>query len=97
MTTLQNINSAIVSGQFTNDELNRIAEAIQFARSQLTRQNTGSLVIGTRVKFTSSRSGVTVYGTVDKVNRKFINVLETNPGRLSSGIWRVPANMLEAV
>ncbi len=96
MTTLQNINSAIVSGQFTNDELNQIGEAIKFARSQLTRQNTGSLVVGTRVKFNNSRSGATVYGTVDKVNRKFIHVRETNPGRLTAGIWRVPANMLEA-
>ena len=97
MTTLQNINSAIVAGEFNNDELNQIVEAIKFARNQITRQNTGSLVIGTRVKFTSNRSGATVYGTVDKVNRKFIHVRETNPGRLSSGIWRVPANMLEAV
>jgi hypothetical protein len=97
MTTLQNINSAIVAGEFSNVELNQIAEAIKFARSQLTRQNTGSLVVGTRVKFNNSRSGATVYGTVDKVNRKFIHVRETNPGRLSSGVWRVPANMLEAI
>ncbi len=95
MTTLQNINSAIVSGQFTNDELNQIGEAIKFARSQLTRQNTGSLVVGTSVKFTK-QNGAIVYGTVDKVNRKFIHVRETNPGRLTAGIWRVPANMLEA-
>ncbi len=97
MTTLQNINSAIVAGEFNNEELNKIAEAIKFARNQLVKENRGSLVVGTRVKFTSGRTGATVFGTVEKVNRKFINVRETNPGRLSSGIWRVPANMLEAV
>jgi hypothetical protein len=97
MTTLQEINSAIVSGKFNNDELNQIVAAIKFARNQITRKNTGSLVVGTPVRFTNSRSGATVYGTVDKVNRKFIHVRETNPGRLSSGIWRVPASMLVAV
>ena len=97
MTTLQNINSAIVAGEFNNEELNKIAEAIKFARNQLVKENRGSLVVGTRVKFTSGRTGATVFGTVEKVNRKFIIVRETNPGRLSSGIWRVPANMLEAV
>ena len=96
MTTLQNINSAIVAGEFNNDELNQIVEAIKFARNQITRQNTGSLVIGTHVKFTK-KTGATVYGFVEKVNRKFIHVRETNPGRLTAGIWRVPANMLEAV
>jgi len=94
MTTLQNINSAIVAGEFNNEELNKIAEAIKFARNQLVKENRGSLVVGTRVKFTSGRTGATVFGTVEKVNRKFIIVRETNPGRLSSGIWRVPANML---
>jgi len=93
MTTLQNINSAIVSGKFTNDELNQIVDALKFARNQITRKNTGSLVVGTRVRFTNSRSGATVYGTVDKVNRKFIHVRETNPGTLG-GVWRVPASML---
>ena len=94
MTTLQNINSAIVAGEFNNEELNKIAEAIKFARNQLVKENRGSLVVGTRVKFTSGRTGATVFGTVEKVNRKFIIVRDTNPGRLSSGIWRVPANML---
>jgi hypothetical protein len=96
MTTLQNINSAIISGQFTNDELNQIGEAIKFARIQLVKENRGSLVVGTKVKFTSGRTGGPVFGTVEKVNRKYIIVRENGFNTLG-GSWRVPANMLEAV
>jgi hypothetical protein len=93
MTTVQDINSAIISGQFTNDQLNSIQMAIKFARNQIVQENTGSLVIGTKVKFTSTRSGQTVLATVKKVNRKYIIVSE-NANPLMT--WRVPANMLTA-
>jgi hypothetical protein len=46
------------------------------------------------VKFTSSRNGQTILGTVEKVNRKFIIVREN--GKAFGGSWRVPANMLQA-
>ena len=36
MTTLQNINSAIVAGEFNNEELNKIAEAIEVILHQAT-------------------------------------------------------------
>ena len=88
--TLQEITRAIVSGQFTNDELASIGQAITFARSQLTQQNRRSLVIGTKVKFRNSRTGQDVTGTVDKVAIKFITV------RAGMTLWRVPANMLES-
>jgi len=54
-------------------------------------QNKREMRVGTLVKFTSSRTGMSVTGTVQKINRKFIIVRETN--KLSN--WRVPANMLE--
>jgi len=88
MTTIQEINRAIISGTFTNEEMNTIVDAIKFARSQLTQQNRRSLVIGTSVKFDNSRTGVTMTGTVEKVALKFITV------RTNSGLWRVPASML---
>jgi hypothetical protein len=97
MTILQNIKSAIISGQFTNDELSEITDAVKFARSQIVRQNTGSLVLGTNVKFTNSRTGQTVIGKVVKVNRKYIHVQEANTYNSNltrAGTWRVPANML---
>lgn len=90
MPTISEINTAIVTGDFTNDQLNSISDAIRFARSQLATKAKFTLVKGSNVKFTSSRSGQIVTGTVEKVNRKFIIV--------RSGLtnWRVPANMLEA-
>ena len=93
MTTIQEINSTIISGQFTNDQLNSIMMAVQFARNQLAQKTRFTLVKGSQVKFTSSRSGQTVLGTVEKVNRKFVIIKENGK---AFGTWRVPANMLEA-
>jgi exosome complex RNA-binding protein Csl4 len=93
MTTIQDINSTIISGQFTNDQLNSIVTAVTFARNQLAQKTRFTLVKGSAVKFTSSKSGQTVIGTVEKVNRKFVIVKENGK---AFGNWRVPANMLEA-
>lgn len=89
--TIAEVNTAIIAGNFTNDQLNSIGDAIKFARAQIANQNKFTLVKGTKVKFTNSRSGQTVIGSVEKVNRKFIIV--------KSGMtnWRVPASMLSAV
>lgn len=92
--TIQEINTSIISGNFTNEQLNSITEAIKFARSQLVKVNKSTLVKGTTVKFTNSRSGKIVLGTVEKVNRKFVIVCEA--GAFISTNWRVPANMLTA-
>jgi len=89
MTTIQDINSTIISGNFTNDQLDAIAMAIKFARGQLTQKNRFTMTIGSKVSFTNSRTGQKVIGTVSKVNRKFILVNDTLNGR-----WRVPGNML---
>jgi len=91
LSQIQQINQAIMFGNFTNDELTSIGDAIKFARSQIANQNKREMRVGTLVKFTSSRNGMSVTGTVQKINRKFIIVRETN--KLSN--WRVPANMLE--
>lgn len=82
------ITQSIISGNMTNSDLDTIVDAIKFARQQIIRKNTGSLIIGTAVKFTSTRSGKLITGTVSKVNRKFIIVDS------GAGSWRVPANML---
>jgi hypothetical protein len=95
MATIQEINSTIISGQFTNEQLDSITMAIKFARNQLAQKNKFTMVRGSKVKFVSSRSGKTVLGTVEKVNRKFIIVRE-NTGSMFGMQWRVPANMLEA-
>jgi len=94
MATIQEINSSIIAGNFTNEQLDSIVMAIKFARNQIATQNKRSLWSGDTVKFTSSRTGETVIGTVQKINRKFIVVRENGNRNLT---WRVPANMLEAV
>jgi hypothetical protein len=96
VSSVAQVNAAIISGNFTNEQLNAIGDAIRFARAQLASTVKCTLVKGTKVKFTG-RQGVTILGTVEKVNRKFILVRENKPGSLVGGVWRVPANMLEAV
>ena len=89
MATIQEINRAIISGVFTNDDLVSIIDAVKFARSQLSQQNKRAMRLGTAVRFTSSKTGQNLVGTVDKIAIKYITV------RTPQGLWRVPANMLE--
>ena len=89
---IKQVNTAIMQGDFTNEELNSIGDAIRFARAQLVVRNKSALTIGSNVKFTSSTRG-TISGVVKKINRKFVIV--DQPGQFRS--WRVPANMLEVL
>ena len=91
MITAQQINVQIIAGTFTNDQLESIIDAIKFARARLAEQTKRSLTIGTSVQFTSSKTGRTMSGTVKKIAIKYVTV------NTQQGIWRVPANMLEAV
>jgi hypothetical protein len=91
LSTIQQINSAIMFGNLSNVELNSIVDAVKYARAQMTKQQTRSLRIGDTVKFTSNRDGITYNGTVDKIKLKFVHV------RTSRGLFNVPANMLEAI
>lgn len=97
LTDVQEIKRAIMFGTFTNDDLNAIGDAIRFARAQLSKQTIRSVAKGDTVKFRNSRTGTTTIGTVEKVAIKYVTVRESNNGRLVSGLWKVPANMLEIV
>lgn len=90
---IKEINTAIMHGDFTNEQLNSIGDAIRFARAQLIARNKMILSVGANVKFTSSSRG-TLIGTVEKINRKFVIVRETGK---AFGNWKVPANMLEVL
>lgn len=91
ITGLHDIRSSIIAGAFTNAELDTIQTAITFARAQLTQRNKSAFRKGDTVKFTSNRNGQTYQGTVEKIAIKYINV------RTPVGVYKVPANMLEAV
>lgn len=89
MTSIKEINSAIMFGNFTNDQLSSITDAVKFARSNLQKQVKRSLSLGSTVKFTSTKTGISYQGSVEKIAQKFVTV-NTGTGR-----WKVPANMLE--
>ena len=85
------INTAIIQGSFTNDQLISIIDAVKFSRARLTEINKRSLRIGDSVSFTSSKTGRTMQGSVTKIAIKFVTV------KTNIGLWRVPANMLTVV
>ena len=91
MTDISEINRAILAGNFTNDQLTSITDAIRFARAQIAQKNKYTLTVGSKVKFTNSRTGMEITGDVQKINRKFV-IVKTDP----LNTWRVPANMLSA-
>ena len=83
------INTAILQGSFTNNQLTSIIDAVKFARARLTEQTKRSLTIGDNVHFNSTKlKGAGVTGVVVKIAIKFVTV------KTVSGRWRVPANML---
>ena len=89
--TIQQINSAIMFGNFTNDQLTSINDAVLYARAQLRAVKIRTFTKGDTVKFHSTKRGFTVTGTVTKVAIKYVTVKD------GVTLWKVPANMLEAV
>ena len=85
------INTAILQGGWTNDQLSSMIDAVKFARARLTEQTKRSLRIGDNVNFNSTKLGRNVTGVVVKIAIKFVTV------KTVSGLWRVPANMLSVV
>ena len=94
--TIQQINTSIIAGNFTNDQLISIGDAIRYARAQMSKQKMREFRKGDTVKFTSAKRGCTIVGTVEKVAIKYVTVREANTSRLTTGLWKVPGNMLEA-
>jgi hypothetical protein len=87
---IKDINTAIMFGNFTNDELTSITNAVQYAREQLRKTKIRTFKAGDAVKFHSVKRGLAVTGTVTKVAIKYVTVKD------GVMLWRVPANMLEA-
>ena len=63
----QSINAEILAGNFTNEQLTSIGDAIKFARARITEKSIRTLRLGTSVRFTSNKNGMTYSGTVDKI------------------------------
>lgn len=88
---IQQINSAIMFGAWTNTELSSMIDAVKFARANLTQQTKRALRVGDNVNFTSTRTGQNVTGIVTKIAIKYVTV------KTAQGLWKVPANMLSKV
>jgi small-conductance mechanosensitive channel len=88
---IMDINTAILQGGWTNDQLSSMIDAVKFARARLTEQSKRSLRIGDNVNFNSSKLGRNVTGVVTKIAIKFVTV------KTAQGAWRVPANMLTKI
>lgn len=90
MTSIQEINSAIMFGDLTNEQLNSIITAVKYRRAQITKAAVRSFWNGDNVKFVHPKTGRVHVGVVAKVKIKFVSVREGNT------TWNVPANLLEA-
>jgi hypothetical protein len=89
--SIQTINSEIIAGNFTNDQLSSIIDAVKFARARLGDKNKRALTIGSNVNFTSSKTGQNYTGVVMKIAIKFVTV------KTVAGLWKVPASMLTVI
>ena len=85
---IKQINSAIMFGDLTSVELSSVIDAVKWRRASLTQQAKRALSIGDSVEFYSTKRGITVQGTVQKIAIKYVTVATT------TGLWKVPANML---
>ena len=88
---VEEINRAIITGTFTNEQLVSVIDAVKFARAQLGRKTKNSLQVGDNVNFTSSKTGRNTTGVVTKIAIKYVTV------KTMTGLWRVPASMLTKV
>ena len=86
--TSNEIKAAIISGNFSNDELSTFSEAVRYAKSQLAKTVSRDLSSGVKVKF-RDRTGSVYHGVVESIKVKNAVVM-TGAGR-----YRVPMNLLE--
>jgi hypothetical protein len=89
--SIQTVNAEILAGNFTNQQLSSIIDAVKFARARLSEQTKRSITLGSNVNFTSSKTGQNYTGVVTKIAIKYVTV------KTISGLWRVPANMLTVI
>lgn len=85
---VSDINKAILSGNFSADELRSVSQAVKAAYAMAQSRAKFSFCVGQSVGFTS-RSGELVTGKVTKINQKTINV-RTNTGME----WKVSPSLL---
>jgi len=91
LTDIQQINSSIMFGKWTDVELRSMADAIRFSQINLRKQVKRNLDVGVRVRWVSTKNPSGATGTVKKIAIKYVTVRNDRDG----GLWKIPANMLE--
>jgi hypothetical protein len=91
MTTINEVTHAIMFGDFNNQQLEAVAQAMRYRRTQLSKEAKRSIAPGATVKFYHPRQGCDITGTVNRIKQKYI-LVDTAQGR-----YNVPANLLENV
>jgi hypothetical protein len=89
---IQQVNSAIMFGTWSDIELTSMIDAVKFARAGLQKQNIRAMRLGSTVRWTSPKNPRGEQGTVEKIALKYVTVKTAQGMR-----WKVPANMLEVV
>jgi len=79
----------LMSGSLNNDDIERIAQALKYARSQVGRAVKRQLQPGVSVKFYHPKQHFYIAGTVNRIKQKYV-LVDTPQGR-----YNVPANLLE--
>jgi hypothetical protein len=91
MNTIKEVTQAIMFGDFDNEQLEAVAQAMKYRRAQLSKEAKRSMAPGITVKFYHPKQGRDITGTVNRIKQKYI-LVDTPQGR-----YNVPANLLEAV
>ena len=88
---IKQVNSAIMFGTWSDQELQSMIDAVRWNRASLQKQIKNTLRVGDTVEWHSQKRGLTGRGTVTKIAIKYVTVRE------GSTLWKVPANMLSKV
>jgi len=89
--SVDTIITELMSGSLTNDDIERVAQALKHARAQVGRQVKRQLAPGASVKFYHPKQNFYIAGTVNRIKQKYV-LIDTPRGR-----YNVPANLLEPV
>jgi hypothetical protein len=91
MNSIDSVTQAIMYGNFSNEDLEAVSQAIRYRRAQLGREVKRAMAPGVAVKFYHPKQGRDITGTVNRIKQKYI-LVDTAQGR-----YNVPANLLETV
>lgn len=87
---IKQVNSAIMFGDFSNDELNSIINAIQFRRSSMQAHARSKLKVDSQVTWRNTKTGGKLKGSIVKIATKYATIRT-----IDYELWKVPMDMLE--